>query len=72
MKKSVKLKNTFTGDIVYCDNMKEVQENDNMRFIKVYRQENPERTFLVNKDAFVVMHKQKCDAERVTIITRLT
>lgn len=57
MKKIVKLKNTFTGDIVFCDNIKDIQENDNMKFIKVYKQENPKRIFLVNKDAFVVMHK---------------
>lgn len=58
MKKPVaKLKNLFSGDIVYCDNLKEIQKNDNIEFIKVYRQENPQRTFLVNKDAFILMHK---------------
>lgn len=57
MKKTLKLKNTFTGDIVYCNDIKDIKENDGMKFIKVYKPENTERIFLVNKDAFVVMHK---------------
>lgn len=55
LKKAVKLKNIFTSDIVYCLDMKNVQESGEIKFIQVYKEENPERIFLVNKDAFKVV-----------------
>jgi hypothetical protein len=55
--KIVKLKNKFTGDIVFCKDMKDVSEGNGIKFIKVYKQENPGRIFLVNLEAFVIQDK---------------
>jgi hypothetical protein len=55
--KLVKLKNKFTGDIVFCKDIKDITEANGMKFIKVYKDENPSRTFLVNLDAFVTLDK---------------
>jgi hypothetical protein len=53
MAKVVKLKNTYTGEIVYCDNLNEEVKDGGYIFIKVYKQELPHRKYLVNKNAFV-------------------
>jgi ABC-type enterochelin transport system substrate-binding protein len=52
--KILKLKNIYTSDIVYCKDLKDITEGDDKVFIKVFREENPERIFLVNRDAFVI------------------
>jgi hypothetical protein len=51
----VKLKNIFSNEIVYCLDINNVKESDGIKFIRVYKEENPKRTFLVNKDAFKVV-----------------
>lgn len=51
--KVTKLQNIYNSEIVYCEKMSEVYQNDGIPFIKVYRESHPERKFLVNKDAFV-------------------
>jgi len=53
--KPTKLKNIYTGDIVYCHNINETSLVDEKVFIKVYSEDNPLRTFLVNKAAFNVI-----------------
>jgi len=53
--KVYKLENIFTGDIVFCENIEEVKPIDNLKFITVFKEENTNRTFLVNKDAFKVI-----------------
>ena len=50
--KSVKLKNIFNGEIVYCNDLNDITETNEVKFIKVFKEENLDRTFLVNKDAF--------------------
>jgi len=50
--KATKLKNRYTGEVVYCLNIEEVIQQDPYSFIRVYKEELPERTYLVNKDAF--------------------
>jgi hypothetical protein len=55
MKKQVnptKLKNRYTGEVVYCTNIKEVIEQAPYNFIRVFKEDLPQRTYLVNKDAF--------------------
>jgi hypothetical protein len=52
-KKLVKLKNTYTGEIVYCENIKDEVKDAGYIFIKVYKEELPQRKYLVNKNAFV-------------------
>lgn len=55
--KVFKLKNRFTGDIVYCKDMNSITEANGMKFIKVYKEENPQRIFLVNLEAFTILDK---------------
>lgn len=51
-----KLKNTYTGEVVYCrDLSKTVAGGGDMIFVKVYHPENPEREYLVNRSAFDVV-----------------
>lgn len=50
--KSVKLKNIFNGEIVYCNDLNDITETNGVKFIKVFKEENLDRTFLVNKEAF--------------------
>ena len=57
MKKVVELKNVFTGEVVFCEDMKDVDVTENMTFIKVYRHDNPKRVFRVNKDAYRIIQK---------------
>jgi len=53
-KQAVKLKNIFSGDIVLCSDIKETIQTDDKTFIRVFKEGNPNRTFLVNREAFVV------------------
>jgi predicted RNA-binding protein with RPS1 domain len=53
--KPTKLKNIYTGDIVYCHNINETLLVDEKVFIKVFSEDNPNRTFLVNKAAFNII-----------------
>lgn len=50
--KVVKLKNRYTGDIVYTNSYNEIQETNGVKFIKVFSENNPSRNFLVNREAF--------------------
>lgn len=51
--KITKLKNTYTGEIVFCENIKEEIKDAGYVFIKVYKDELPTRKYLVNKNAYV-------------------
>lgn len=55
--KVVKLKNTYTGEVVYCPNIKEEVPSEGYVFIKVYKEENPQRLYLVNRNAFEILTK---------------
>ena len=52
--KIVKLKNIFNGEIVFCNDLNNITEANGTKFITVFKEENAQRTFLVNKDAFEV------------------
>lgn len=54
--KVVKLKNVYTGEIVLCADINEISEGEGKRFILVFREEHPERTFWVNFDAFKIIN----------------
>lgn len=47
------LKNTYTNEIVHCINLNDMPDGDGNIFVRVFKPENPERTFLVNLKAFV-------------------
>jgi hypothetical protein len=57
VKDSIKLKNTFTGDIVICRDITDISESNGMTFIRVFKEDHPERTFLVNREAFKILTK---------------
>ena len=52
-----KLKNRYTGEIVFCINLKKVIKNESYTFIEVYKEESPERIYLVNLDAYEIVTK---------------
>jgi hypothetical protein len=49
------LKNLYTGDIVFCKDLNDVIENDGIIFVRVFNKDNPERTFLVNRESFKIL-----------------
>jgi hypothetical protein len=53
-KKAAKLKNKFSGDIVFCNDMDDIVQTDDYIFLKVFKEENPKRIFLVNRNAFQI------------------
>ncbi len=55
--KIVRLKNKYNGNEVFTKNYEEVVKMDGVDFIRVYSVNNPQRTYLVNKDSFVVVAK---------------
>lgn len=56
--KLVILKNIYTKDIFHTLNYYTVEMvQDNIEFIRVFKPENPERTFLVNRQSFQKINK---------------
>lgn len=51
-KKIVKLKNIYTKDIVFTDNFDDVRKVNELEFIEVYNENNPQRKYLVNRNSF--------------------
>lgn len=52
LKAPIKLKNRYTGEIVFCRDTNDVVKDGGYIFIKVYKEELPSRTYLVNIEAF--------------------
>jgi hypothetical protein len=50
----VKLVNKYTKEEVYTRDYDDFVKEDTNEFIRVFTQSNPNRTFLVNRAAFVV------------------
>jgi hypothetical protein len=55
--KIVKLKNRYTKDIVFSDKYDEPFVENEIKFILVYNETNPDRKFLVNRDAYEIVVK---------------
>lgn len=53
--KLVKLRNLYTGDIVFTNKYDTPSSTDGVTFIPVYSETNPHRVYLANKQAFVVV-----------------
>jgi hypothetical protein len=51
----VRLKNRYTGDFVFTKEYDNIYEQGGMKFIRVYNEKNPERTYMANRDAFEVV-----------------
>ena len=54
----VKLKNLYTNEIIYTENYDDYQEKDGLEFIKVFKEENPKRNYLVNRNAYQILNKE--------------
>lgn len=50
--KTVKLKNRYTGEIVYTKDINDVSFSDGITFIKVFNDKQPSRIYLANREAF--------------------
>jgi hypothetical protein len=55
--KIVKLKNRYTRDVVFTEKYDESFVENGINFILVYNEENPNRKFLVNKEAYEIVNK---------------
>jgi hypothetical protein len=55
--KAILLINKYTKEEVYTRNYDDVIKEGTNEFIRVFQQSNPQRTFLVNRQAFVVSKK---------------
>jgi len=53
--KNVKLKNKYNGVIVYTKDYTDIYKVNEMIFIRVYDERNPERTYLANIEAFDII-----------------
>ena len=51
---AIKLINKYTKEEVYTRDYDKVIKEGNNEFIQVFNQSNPQRTYLVNRTAFVV------------------
>jgi len=54
---NIRLQNRYTGTIVYTKDYNDVYRVNDMNFIRVYEEINPERTYFANRDAFVILDK---------------
>jgi hypothetical protein len=55
--KIVMLKNLYTGEIVHTEKYQDVDSVKGVEFIMVYKPENPERKYYVNREAFAIVTK---------------
>lgn len=52
--KPVKLKNRYSNEYVYCNDLNDTVGSSDYTFYKVYNESNPNRTYLANKDSFII------------------
>lgn len=57
MNKVIKLKNKYTGDVFCTHDIDVIVEVGELKFVRVFHEKQPERTFLVNRDAFDIVSK---------------
>lgn len=55
--KTVKLKNLYTGDIVFTENFDDIRKVNELELIEVFKEETPQRKYLVNRNAFETVTK---------------
>jgi len=55
--KELRLKNRYNGTIVYTKDYNDIYRMNEMEFIRVYEESNPERTYLANREAFIKLDK---------------
>jgi hypothetical protein len=54
---SLKLKNLYTGEIVYTMDFDNLVVRDGQSFITVFKEESPNRFFLANREAYSKLTK---------------
>jgi len=54
---TVKLQNLYTGEIVYTDAYHKFEKVNDVEFIMVYNDTNPNRKYLVNRLAYKILSK---------------
>lgn len=55
--KLIKLKNIYTGEVVFCKDITDTSIGSDYVFIKVFKEDNPNRLYLVNREAFIILNK---------------
>lgn len=50
--KIVKLKNLYSGEVVFTESFENVRKVNDVEFIEVWHPETPQRKYLVNRNAF--------------------
>jgi hypothetical protein len=56
--KVLTLRNRYTNETVMTNSYHQVENSENgVEFIKVYKQANPDRKYLVNRSAFEIVNK---------------
>lgn len=50
--KFVKLKNLYSGEIVFTEDFNNIRKVNDMEFIEVWHPDTPQRKYLVNRNAF--------------------
>lgn len=53
--KVLRLKNKYNGTEVFTKNYEDVTIMEGTKFIRVYDVNNPQRTYLANRDSFVII-----------------
>jgi hypothetical protein len=53
----MKLKNLYSGEIVFTESFNDIRKMNDMEFIEVYKEDNPQRKYLVNRNAFIPVTK---------------
>ena len=53
--KIIKLKNKYTGEMILTRNINDVTISDGIKLIRAFFEFNPQRTFLVNVDAYTIV-----------------
>jgi len=55
--KITKLKNIYTGEVVCTSNLFEKKIDTTYTFIQVYKENQPQRKYFVNSEAFIPVNK---------------
>jgi hypothetical protein len=50
-----KLKNIYTGEVVYCKDLSDTSESNEVTFIKVISEKHPQKYYNANREAFVIL-----------------
>jgi hypothetical protein len=55
--KLIKLRNRYNNEMVFTRDYHDIVTENDIKFIRVFDEKNPQRTFLVNRDSFTIVDK---------------